>query len=204
MYFDAASQRTRLDGLWTNRDFFEIDNITYQALPLDDHESKKGIGINSSVFKARPQDEGPTQIIKVCNFNEESTIDWVVARRNRFYREIQAMRSALEAGKDNLVVRLIAEGFVSMTRDKRVHKCFLMEAAGPNARPIFGKSGRYFYAAAASPLMRRAASCREGPARNRSLSSGYQTRKHFPHWKRMEDRRFGACRLPRRGRRNRE
>jgi serine/threonine protein kinase len=126
MYF--RRERTLLNGVSTPHDYFEIDNATYQALPLDFNDPYKGIGINSSVFRARPED-GPEEIVKICNYGEEGTNERLVARRRRFYREIEAMERAVTEGKENLVVRLLGDGFVRMRNDNRTHKCFLMESA---------------------------------------------------------------------------
>lgn len=131
MYFDRERNQTLLDGPETNYDYFEIDHITYQALPLDSQDWWKGIGVNSSVFRVRSQDEAAEsqRVVKVCNFGEGVMNPRVVARRNRFYREIDAMRLAREAGQENLVMLLVGEGVVQMTKDNRAHRCFLMEAA---------------------------------------------------------------------------
>jgi hypothetical protein len=72
MFIDAK-YRVVLEGAHTRRDFFEIENVTYQALPLDSNDSYKGLGINSSVFRAvcNGDDETITLIVKVCNFADE-------------------------------------------------------------------------------------------------------------------------------------
>lgn len=130
MYFDAARRQTLLDGPDTANDYFEVDHITYQALPLDPQNWEKGIGINSSVFRARAQDDDdPRYVVKVCNFGEEISVPWVVRRRKRFSREISAMQTARDLGKENLVVMLLGHGAIRMSRGDRTHQCFVMEAA---------------------------------------------------------------------------
>lgn len=130
MYFAWDRRQTFLDGPQTNRDYFEIDHVTYQALPLDAQEWWKGIGINSSVFRAKSQDsdEGADFVVKVCNYGEEVEAPFLVARRERFRREIYAMRMARDSGKGHLVISLLGDGLIE-TADKRMQRCFLMEAA---------------------------------------------------------------------------
>lgn len=143
MYFHRDTHRVQLHGAWTRRDYFEINHITYLALPLDDADIDKGIGINSSVFRARPADgEGGTHIVKVCNYNDENTNPHVMRRRARFSREIEAMRLALEHGKDDSVVRLLGNGSVVLGK-YRTHRCFLMEAANATLAEHLGGEERF-------------------------------------------------------------
>jgi serine/threonine protein kinase len=133
MYLDPRTRRVVLDGVDTRRDYFDVDNVTYQALPLREN-SDAGLGINSSVFRALPADEDETSslVVKVCAFADESRNVKHIARRNRFMREIDAMELSLAKGKDNHVVRIEGKGEVRVIRDKwrkQTHQCFLMEAA---------------------------------------------------------------------------
>ena len=125
-------RRVELHGVDTRLDYFEVDNVTYQALPLDDN-SDKGLGINSSVFRAVLDDNGDTEslVVKVCNYPIDLETKRFVARRGRFEREINAMRLSITMGKENLVVALRGAGFVEVQHGpkKRTHQCFLMEAA---------------------------------------------------------------------------
>src|SRR5258706_5445272 len=138
MLYDFKLKNIRLHGVETNFDYFEINNITYQALPLDIANSEKGLGINSSVFQAIREDgdTSETTILKVCNYAEESVIPKIVARRMRFLREIEAMELALEKAKQNLVVVLKGHGEIKAKseRGERTFKCFLMETASCNLK----------------------------------------------------------------------
>jgi serine/threonine protein kinase len=134
MRFDWDSKRVVLEGVYTLRDFFEVENVTYQAIPLDEN-SKKGLGINSSVFRAVREDDGhSTLIVKVCNFADEHNGEKSIARRARFDREIKAMELSMDKGKHNLVVRLEGKGEIKVRTDRgeRTHRCFLMEPARQN------------------------------------------------------------------------
>jgi serine/threonine protein kinase len=138
MRYDFRSRDIRLHGVDTNFDYFEINNVTYQAIPLDSTDSEKGHGINSSVFQAIQEDgdNSETTILKVCNYAEENTMPKIVARRKRFLREIEAMQLALEKGKQNLVVVLKGDGEIIAKSDRgeRIFKCFLMETASSNLK----------------------------------------------------------------------
>jgi serine/threonine protein kinase len=140
MRFVSENRRVELHGVETFKDYFEVDNVTYQALPLDEKDSTKGLGINSSVFRAVEAEAGgpPSLVLKVCNFADDSNGKTPVARRERFRREIRALQLSLEHGKENLVVRLKGVGkvrvswmFRERTRE-RTHQCFLMEPAELN------------------------------------------------------------------------
>lgn len=141
MFYDQKSKCVILDGVDTNHDYFEIDNVTYQAIPLDEN-SKKGLGINSSVFRAVREDgdEFESLIVKVCNFADENNNEKATRRRERFQREIEAMKLSLNHGKQNLVVSLKGTGCISVhhrwrdyndreRRKDQTHQCFLMESA---------------------------------------------------------------------------
>jgi len=144
MFYDQKSNCVKLEGVDTNRDYFEIDNVTYQAIPLDEN-SNKGLGINSSVFRAVRDDgdEFESLIVKVCNFADENNNEKATQRRGRFQREIEAMKLSLDRGKQNLVVSLKGTGRIRVLhrwrdhlereqRRVRTHKCFLMESAELN------------------------------------------------------------------------
>ena len=136
MRFASDYKRVELHGVETLEDYFEIDNVTYQALPLDEKDSTKGLGINSSVFRAVEADSDgpPSLVVKVCNFANDSSGKTPVARRNRFQREIRALQLSLQHGKENMVVCLrgIGEVRVSWNYRDRTHQCFLMEPAQLN------------------------------------------------------------------------
>lgn len=138
MLYDFRFKNIRLHGVETNFDYFEINNVTYQAIPLDTTDSLKGLGVNSSVFQAIREDgdTSETTILKVCNFAEENVLPKIVARRKRFLREIEAMQLALEKGKQNLVVVLKGHGEIKAKseRGERTFKCFLMETASCNLK----------------------------------------------------------------------
>lgn len=135
MYWDAKFSRVSLHGVDTLKDYFDIENVTFQAIPLDVN-SRKGLGINSSVFRAVRDDGGEVEslVVKVCNFADEFVGDKAVARRDRFAREIQAMQRSLDMGKQNLVVTLRGIGSVKVRSgySERTHQCFLMEPAQQN------------------------------------------------------------------------
>lgn len=132
MRFDFELGHVILDGVDTRWDYFDIDNVTYQALPLEDN-SEKGLGINSSVFRAiRADSDVPdVLIVKVCSFADGGQNRKSIARIERFRREIRAMQLSLDQGKHNLVVQLKGSGAVRVQwkREKRTHQCFLMEPA---------------------------------------------------------------------------
>jgi len=140
MRFASENKRVELHGVDTFDDYFEVDNVTYQALPLDEKDSTKGLGINSSVFRAveAESNDSPSLVVKVCNFADDSRGEKPAARRDRFKREIRAMQLSLQHGKENVVVRLRGVGEVRVnwmykerTR-KRMHQCFLIEPAEQN------------------------------------------------------------------------
>lgn len=119
--------------------FFEVENTTYQAIPLDWGDYYKGLGKNASVFRAVPNggNEEDAIVVKVCNFADNELTKMAVTRRDRFSREIRAMQHSLDEGKHNLVVQLKGTGEVEVgqwqEREKRwlrrTHQCFLMERA---------------------------------------------------------------------------
>lgn len=135
MRWDAKFSRVNLHGVDTRKDYFDIDSVTYQAIPLDVN-SRKGLGINSSVFRAVRDDgdEVESLIVKVCNFANESPGEKAIARRDRFLREIRAMQRSIDMGKQNLVVTLKGTGSVKVQHksSERTHECFLMEPAQQN------------------------------------------------------------------------
>lgn len=132
MRFDFESGHVILHGVDTRWDYFDIENVSYQALPLDEN-SEKGLGINSSVFRAvrADSDGSDVLIVKVCNFADGGTNLKAITRCKRFQREIQAMQRSLDAGKHNLVVQLKGAGTVRVKWKwgERTHQCFLMEPA---------------------------------------------------------------------------
>lgn len=133
MYLDPRTRCVVLNGVDTRWDYFDVDNVTYQALPLREN-SDAGLGINSSVFRALPGggSEASGLVVKVCAFADESPNVKHIARRKRFMREIEAMELSLAKGKHNLVVRIKGKGEVRVDiqkRGKRTHQCFLMEPA---------------------------------------------------------------------------
>jgi len=142
MHFDWNARRVELN--WNSRyNYFQINNVTYRAQPLDSNNWDTGLGINGSVFRARRTDDDQRELcVKICNFSEESNGDFPTARRSRFDREINAMKLALERGKDNLVVNIFKDGIIELPEinsrvsnqhgqppPKRHFKCFLMERA---------------------------------------------------------------------------
>ena len=116
-------------------DYFDIENVTYQAIPLEEG-SDKGIGINSSVFRAVREtgDDSKSLIVKVCNFANEFNSERSITRRARFSREIKAMELSKEKGKHNHVVRFEGKGEIKVKSKwgMRTHQCFLMEPARQN------------------------------------------------------------------------
>jgi serine/threonine protein kinase len=135
MRWNGKFSRVDLHGVHTRRDYFDIENITYQAIPLDVN-SRKGLGINSCVYRAVRDDGDDVEnlIIKVCNFADEFTGEKAVARRDRFGREIKAMQRSLDMGKQTHVVTIKASGKVKVQHEyaERTHQCFLMEPAQQN------------------------------------------------------------------------
>lgn len=135
MRWDGKFKRVELHGVDTLNDYFEVDNLTYQAIPLDEN-SEKGLGINSSVFRAVREDDGDTEslIVKVCNYPDELRGERIASRRERFLREIKAMKHSLAMGKVNLVVALKGTSVVKVQHGQRefTHQCFLMEPAHKN------------------------------------------------------------------------
>jgi serine/threonine protein kinase len=133
-----AQNRVRLHGVDTRHDYFQLENIDYQALPLDSSDEQKGVGINSSVFRAAPaeDDGGSALIVKVCRFADAHPSEKAEARRKRFQREIDALHLSLEKGKQNLVVNIIKEGQVRVSSKwgNQSHQCFLMELASTDLR----------------------------------------------------------------------
>jgi serine/threonine protein kinase len=133
MWFDWSKRAVKLSGAHTRFDYFQIDNMDYQAIPLDVGDPTKGIGINSSVFRAVRTDapDGDELILKVSNFADSSSGKTPDARKARFTREVKAMRLSLHHGKHNLVINLLGEGKVrvSRTHSTEWHHCILMEAA---------------------------------------------------------------------------
>ena len=133
MRFHSRTRCVVLDGVDTRWDYFDVDNVTYQAIPLRDN-SDLGLGINSSVFRALPAGggEGAGLVVKVCAFADESPNVKHIARRNRFMREIDAMELALAKGKHNHVVRIEGKGQIVLHHEAwgdQTHQCFLMEPA---------------------------------------------------------------------------
>ena len=100
----TSERSIRLDGAETNEDYFEIDNVTYQALPLDFDNADKGIGINSSVFIARRVDDETEFAVKICAFYNSRYPHY---RARRFQREIEAMRRAVAHHKTSYVVEIL-------------------------------------------------------------------------------------------------
>jgi serine/threonine protein kinase len=75
-------------------------------------------------------------VVKVCNYAKESVNPKIVARRDRFFREIDALELALEKGKQNLVVVFKGSGeIVAKSKyGKSTFPCFLMEAASSDLK----------------------------------------------------------------------
>lgn len=144
MHFDSASRQVRLSPADSRYNFFQVNNVTYRALALDESDWRKGLGVNGSIFRVKvPGEPGPPMVVKICNFWDESTNGKAKSRRRRFCREIAAMRRAAKAGKENLIVTLKDQGRIMLpTKEPRqpitprsprqTHKCFLMEGADQN------------------------------------------------------------------------
>ena len=121
-------RKVRLYQPGDTRNFFEVDHITYEALPLNSYNYEDGIGKNSSVFVARRADgeEGAFDelVVKVC-------ASWVggnkCKRAERFKREVDALWSARNNAKQSYVVEIIADGFIQINRKQ--HQCHLCEKA---------------------------------------------------------------------------
>jgi len=138
MVFDSYKKRIRLSQNYL-KNYFEADNITYEALPLDVGDEKKGIGLNSSVFRVQREDEpSATLVLKVCAYSEEVTADNLKERRARFFREIEAMKLAQKNGKSSVVVNIKHSSTITMESGKQ-HTCFLMEAADCTLADYLGK-----------------------------------------------------------------
>jgi serine/threonine protein kinase len=126
--FIGSDRHIRLYPPNDSRNYFELDHITYEALPLDPSDEEKGIGINSSVFRARRADDDKNVdefAVKVCAF----WIDrYLHKRAERFQREVNALRIARDNVKTNYIVELIADGFLWIRG--RQHQCHLCELGG--------------------------------------------------------------------------
>lgn len=121
----GRDKKIRLSPAGNAKNFFEIDHITYEALPLDPGDEEKGLGINSSVFAARRADDEENLedfVVKVCAFWRSTNLH---PRARRFDREVDALRAARENGKMDYVVEIIADGVIRI-RGKS-HQCHICE-----------------------------------------------------------------------------
>jgi len=117
-----------LDGAETNFDYFEVDGVIYQALQLKENDFYAGRGINSTVLRALPVEaENEELVIKICNFPVYWRGKTARKRRNRFRREIRAMKLAIEFGKGDLVAKIVKD--FGLQIGQHYFRCFLMEKA---------------------------------------------------------------------------
>jgi serine/threonine protein kinase len=129
MHFDFKRKNFVLDGLTSRADFIEIDNVTYELLPIDQSDEQIGRGINSSVFSAKRADDEDNKLlaIKICNFSEDDKRERYLKRKRRFEREIEALKRINSESARSRVVELISDGSIDVK--KKVYRFFIMEKA---------------------------------------------------------------------------
>jgi hypothetical protein len=135
MYYSPRDRKIHLAGIDTNRDYFEINNITYEALPLDSGDESKGKGVNSSVFLARRSDTEETFAVKISTFWHSNIPAHLHPRAKRFDREIDALKRALASNKTEFVLQLIDDDFIQLGAHK--HRCYISEAADYTLGRVF-------------------------------------------------------------------
>jgi serine/threonine protein kinase len=122
-----------LHGSHTVHDYFEVDGITYQALPLKVDDETEGRGGNSTVFTAsEAESPGCYWAVKVSNVAENDRSKRGKQRRERFEREIAAMCLARERNKNESIVRIVGSGFVRSGDSD--YRCIVMERASTTLR----------------------------------------------------------------------
>jgi serine/threonine protein kinase len=118
-----------LDGVSTKKDFIEIDNITYELLPIEPSDEKKGRGVNSTVFLAKRADDDDSEplAIKICNFPKDDENERNLKRKERFEREILAFKKINSEVVKSRVIDLITDGWLKYK--EKQFRCFIMEKA---------------------------------------------------------------------------
>lgn len=139
----AGKDQILLQGPASNRDFFQIDKVTYLARPLDENRPSFGHGVNATVFRAVLGDasSGEEWIIKISNFAEERIGEKAKKRRLRFEREILAYKAARDSAKGDWVLDYLGEGLVQI--DNSQHRCLLLEKADRTLREHLLEVGEF-------------------------------------------------------------
>jgi serine/threonine protein kinase len=106
MRYNSATQIVVLDQDY-DRNYIVIEGEEYFLEPLDDAFAKSKGG-NSCVFRlVSAADPGIAFAIKFCR---STTVEWEVARRKRFGREIEALQKCKKASICNCVVEIQSFG----------------------------------------------------------------------------------------------
>lgn len=138
MHIPFNEKAITLDGVHTRSDYFEIDGVTYQALPLNENDHKIGKGVNSTVFRAKKAEDVDSEpvILKICNYFLSRASNQKIGRVKRFDREIEAMKRVLQKKLTSRVVKILGDATVEVKKlgpngqsSTNKHRCFLMEAA---------------------------------------------------------------------------
>ena len=127
MYLDRCSNRLKLH-IDPFLNYISIDGYDFEVRYIDPDYPKKSTSPNGSVFCLYDsQQEITTQVIKFCRYFTPCTDPRINIRIERFEREVRALQKAFEAGKNNHVIELIAEG--DKTVNGKTFRYYTMEHA---------------------------------------------------------------------------